>query len=89
MLLDNSIKMTLEEIVRRYMNEGDFLYPEMDTVLESIKDENEGVEYTYYNDYSNCGGFLAIVTITKDNEKMKVWIIGDGNGHFVQNMETK
>lgn len=81
----------LEDIVRKYMNEGDFLSPEMDTVLETMQSENEdkGVHYTYKNEYSHCSGFLAVVTIRKQKERMKVWIVGDGMGHFVQNMEMQ
>lgn len=82
-------KLSLEQIIRAYFEEGDYLEPDMDSVLEQIKDDVK-ISYSYKNLYSDANGFLAHVKIRKQGykDKVEVFIEGDGFGHLVKKIQT-
>jgi len=79
----------IDVLIEDYIQIGDWLSPDMDTVLDKMRMET-GVDYKYKNLYSRCGGFLAKVTIWKEGIKDKVvaFIEGSDLGHFVENVEV-
>ena len=77
--------LSLLDIVQIFFEVGDYLEPDMDTVLEDFKTIT-GIPYQYSNLYSNVSGFLAKVEFTRDKEKVVMFVEGDDLGHFVKHI---
>jgi len=79
--------LTLEDIVRLYFEEGNYLDNGMDEALETFKEET-GIRYHYKTLFSNSGGFLARVVISRKGEKTIVFIDYDGmTSHMVRSVD--
>lgn len=87
--------LTLEDIVRLYAEEGDYLDGNLDGIdgfLERLKEE-ANIKYSYRNLISNSSGFLARAILRRGrgrgSDKVVVYIDYDGmNPHMVRKMET-
>ena len=77
--------LSLLDIVQIFFEVGDYLEPDMDTILEEFQTIT-GIAYQYNNLYSNAGSFLARIEFTRDKEKVVVFVEGDDLGHLVKHI---
>ena len=77
--------LSLLDIVQIFFEVGDYLEPDMDTILEEFQ-RITGITYQYSNLYSNVSGFLAKVEFTRNEEKVVMFVEGDDLGHLVKHI---
>jgi len=81
-------KLSLEDIVRLYFEEGDYLNEGMDDALDRLKTD-ANIRHSYKNIYEGSNGFLAKVNLRRGSEKLTVFVDYDGtNPHMVREIKS-